>query len=207
MGIIRKQENLKKTSLSLLLTTIGRPELKKMLLSIIAQVETYDYLTIVVDGPKYEKASRDIFESLKDQIKCEYRFIVHPENLGYWGHPIRNFYQKNLKGDFILHCDDDDYYLDDALSTIRKVCVDKNLMYVFKMWIGKKGNKRWLSKRVAVGNIGTPMGIVPNKPNCMGTWKNFVGGDGKFFEETQKKLGGSNNVRFVDHFIYMAVNT
>ena len=200
-------ENEKKTSLSLLLTTIGRPDLKKMLDSIVSQAKDIDYLTVVVDGPEYEEAARAIWEPMKDQFKCNCQFIVHPENLGYWGHPLRNFYQKNLQGDFILHCDDDDYYLEGALDKIREVCVDKNLMYVFKMWIGPNGNKRWLSKRVVMGNIGTPMGIIPNNPSIMGNWKNFVGGDGKFFEQTLSNLGGASNARFVDFFIYMAVNT
>jgi hypothetical protein len=194
----------KDVELSLLLVTIGRPTLKAMLESIKSQIRDIDYLTIIVDGPKFEEDTKKIVDEFDFDSNsiCKFNFIVHPENLGYWGHPIRNIYQTQLKGDFILHCDDDDIYLENAFDDIREaVSKDLNKMYVFKMWISKKGNYRWFNKAVVMGNIGTPMGIIPNKPECMGRWKDFVGGDGRFFEATHKKLG-TQNVEFVDKFIY-----
>lgn len=193
-------KNKKDICLSLLLVTIGRPTLKAMLESINKQIKENDYLTIIVDGPDYENDVKNIVKGF--DFDCNFELIIHPENLGYWGHPIRNIYQTKLKGDFILHCDDDDIYLDNAFDDIREsVSKDLNKMYVFKMWISKGGNYRWFNKAVVMGNIGTPMGIIPNKPECMGKWKDFVGGDGRFFESTHKKLG-IQNVEFVDKFIY-----
>src|SRR5680860_231143 len=93
-------------SLTVFLTTIGRPSLKNMLDSLIDQLNDIDYLYIFIDGPEGKHETKTIIN--KYTFKCQVIVTVHPKNLGHWGHALRNEYQKKLKGDYILHADDDD---------------------------------------------------------------------------------------------------
>jgi hypothetical protein len=178
-------------SLNVLLTTIGRDELKsRMLPSLVNQLNSNDYLTIVSDDNHQQV--RDAINSL--DFKCTVTHIANSEKLGFWGHGSRNKYQNNLLGDYILNADDDDSYVDGCFDFIRSVAIE-NKLYLFKFQGG--GEFFWRDKIVCIGNIGTPCGVIPNNKN-LPYWEHFYGGDGTFYVS----LANMIEVEFVDYVIY-----
>src|SRR5262245_16362196 len=91
-------------SLHVLLATIGRSSLIRMLKSLQFQLQSSDYLTVVFDAQDVDGVYSQTEEILKE-FSCHYNIIMEPTNLGFWGHGVRNKYNQ-LQGDFILHADD-----------------------------------------------------------------------------------------------------
>ena len=184
-------------SFNVLLTTIGREELKnKMLPSLVNQLNENDYLTIVSD------MNHDIvIEYLKEfDFKCKVTHIANETTLGYWGHGSRNKYQNNLEGDFILNGDDDDRYADGCFDYIRSVVKEKKL-YIFKHQNG--GGVAWSQHGIVqIGNIGTSCGVIPNNKN-LPDWEYFYGGDGAFYMSLSKMI----DYEFIDYVIYKVRDT
>jgi hypothetical protein len=185
-------------SINVLLTTIGRPELRvRMLPSLVNQLMPHDYLTIVSDlNHKY------VAECISEfNFRCPVFHIMNPSALGYWGHESRNKYQNNLMGDFIMNGDDDDRYTEGALDAVRQYATDTNKLYIFKH--ENKGGFAWSTHGVIqIGNIGTSCGVIPNRKD-LPTWEHFYGGDGRFYE----KLSQMMPYEFIDFVIYKVNDT
>ena len=87
-------------SLHVLIATVGRNSLMRMLNSLKPQLGSQDYLTVVFDAVDRENIySRTVAYLAEFECKCS--VIMEPVNLGYWGHAIRNKHNQ-LPGDFIL---------------------------------------------------------------------------------------------------------
>lgn len=182
-------------SLHVLIATTGRESLFKMLDSLELQLESNDFLTIVFDAIDRDNIF-DLLENTLVKFECICNVIMEPYNLGFWGHGIRNKYNQ-LRGDFVLHGDDDDTYLPEAIATIKKeVSKDLNALYVFPMltiYGCIRGNP------MVLGNIGTPMGVIPAYYNSQAKWGYFYGGDFAFYELLSKKVP---RIVYVDFPIY-----
>jgi hypothetical protein len=171
-------------TISVFLTTIGKPTLANMLKSLINELEANDFLYIAIDGKEYyDQANKQITQYIND-FKCNITVFYIEKNLGYWGHGCRNFYQKNLKGDFILHGDDDDVYIRGSFKKIREAIdvSDKQSIIFFRI-IGdyRHDDFVWKDPSLRHGNIGTPCGLIPNIPDKMGNWECRYGGDFSFY--------------------------
>jgi len=171
-------------SISVFLTTTGRPTLTNMLKSLISELEINDFLYIAIDGEDYfDKASKQIVQFIND-LNCNINILYIKKNLGFWGHGCRNLYQKNLKGDFILHGDDDDIYIKGSFKKIREAidASDKQSIIFFKIILDYRYNDFvWKDPSLKLGNIGTPCGLIPNIPDKMGNWEYRYGGDFSFY--------------------------
>jgi hypothetical protein len=181
-------------SFQVLIATIGRPSLQRMLDSLSPQLQEQDCLTLVFDG--YSK----IPEFNLKNFKCEIKQYFEPIALGYWGHRIRNKYSSIIeKRDFVMHADDDDIYLPDVFSELRHQCISKNTLYIARM------NNRKIRRIIPEGDfirinhIGTPNGIIPYDLNMKTEWKHQYGGDGLFYETISKEA----NVIFLPTVIYL----
>lgn len=168
-------------SISVLLTTIGRPELNGMLKSLEFELNEYDNLYIVVDGKQFSNKAQEIISKYK--FKGDVQVIIEEETLGYWGHAIRNKHQKTLKGDYILHADDDDTYLKNSFDKMRKYCAYKDKIVFFRFILDYSKNMLvWKSSPgLSFANIGTPSGLIPNIPEKFGVWEYRHGGDYDFY--------------------------
>lgn len=184
-------------SFHFLMPTIGRRCIFRALDSLALQVKPQDYLTIIFDAKDVDHVFQQVKEKLSS-FNCKTNLIFESTNLGFWGHGIRNKYNK-LPGDFILHCDDDNKYLPNSISMIRKLCDDTSKLYIFKVKIC--GGIAWSTPSVALGNIDTACGIVPAQYNSLSTWQPVYGGDFRFYESLVKNLKNSDVV-FVDYVIY-----
>ena len=177
---------------NILIATIGRPTLQRMLDSLHQQLNNDDCLTIVFDGHTNMPSSFDI-----SKFKCKVINYCEPTPLGFFGHGIRNKYASILeKRDFIMHADDDDTYIEDSFHKLRNMIIYDNL-YITKMIF----NNNLIIPRnneIITNNIGTPNGIIPYNLNLLGEWKHFYGGDAEFY----KTISQISKTIFLDLIIY-----
>lgn len=186
-------------SINILLTTIGREELKTLMLpSLVNQLNENDYLTIVSDTNH-----RFVSECLSQfNFKCTIFHIMNNVQLGHWSHPSRSKYQNNLLGDFIMNADDDDRYVDGAFDTIRNTVIDKDTIYLFK--VGWYGNFSWRTKGIIeIGYISTQCGVIPNTHDLPDWPYDAYDGDGRFYQNLCK----NRKVEFIDYVIYKIRDT
>lgn len=184
-------------SFHVLIATIGKPSLFTMLDSLRNQLEKQDYLTIVYDAEDEGDTLDELPEHLQS-FQCQCTVIMEPENLGFWGHGIRNKHNV-LAGDFILHADDDDVYFPDAFSTLREECTDPSTLYFFSM-IGLDGTVH-TAKPFRYGNVSTQMGVIPQAYNSRATWANRYGGDFDFYKQLIQLIPQK---KFIKKVLYQA---
>ena len=182
-------------SFHILMATMGKESIFKMLDSLKKQLRKNDYLTIVFDGP--ELPNVDKIKQFTSDFNCKVNVIVEDTNLGYWGHAIRNKHNQ-LPGDFVFHIDDDDNIASDCMETLRKTCKNQNTIYIFKM--NNKGDIIWNTKEIILGEIGTPMGIIPVKLNSTSVFTYKYGGDYDFYKKLEEN---GNQIEYVDKVIYI----
>jgi hypothetical protein len=181
-------------SFNILIATIGRPSLQRMLNSLKCQLEEQDCLTIVFDG----HSQIPVFDISNFKCKINQHFESVP--LGAWGHGVRNKYASILeKRDFVMHADDDDIYLPGVFTEIRKYCLDKDPLYIARMHLSKFNRVIPEGDFIRINHIGTPNGIIPFELNKKQQWKHQYGGDGLFYESLSKM---SNKTVFLPIVIY-----
>ena len=188
--------------ISVFITTIGRETLINMLESLVNELTEKDYLYIFIDGKHNENKARTIINKIINLFVCEVIIKVEDEPLGNWGHGLRNKYQSTLKGDYIMHADDDDTYIKGSFNKIReKINETDNDETIFYYRFNYRYNSNltvWYTPELMGGNIGTPSGVIPNKPELFGEWKNKHGGDYDFYSTCK-----FTNQIFVDEIIYV----
>jgi len=176
-----------------LLATIGRPSLQKMIDSLKPELVEGDHLTIVFDG--VQRNHCDI-----SNMKCNTHIYEENTPLGYWGHGIRNKYAPLLEQtDFVMHADDDDIYIPGSFSFLRTECCDHKTLYIAQMKSYIAHTVYPLKDDVCFENIGTPMGIIPYNHNQHHEWGLFYGGDGYFYENISKVA----NIVWLKKIIYL----
>jgi len=182
---------------NIILTTIGRESITRMVNSIYPQLKKGDYLTIICDC-RLTAVLPKITECLERSV-CNIVLIQNSEVKGYMGHGSRTFFQNKLFGDYLMNADDDDYYLPDAMESIRSVCKEEKL-YIFKM----ADEKREIPfvPSLTESNIGTPCGVIPNNSN-LPMWGERYGGDFDFYNNLSKQV----RFEFVDKVIYKIRNS
>ncbi|QKF94629.1 glycosyltransferase [Fadolivirus algeromassiliense] len=194
-GFLYKEQS-KSLSFHVLISTIGRMTLVHTLKSLVNQLTVSDYLTIVYDG-KENTGNIKYIEKLVQKFKCKVKILVEPNNLGYWGHSIRNKYNI-LDGDFVMHGDDDDFYPADIFDKLRKICNNTDFIYIFKF---EGHTSEIYSEEYTHGTIGTPSGVIPTKYNNQSNWGLVYGGDCMFYQGLESKFG--NRFIFIPEYIYI----
>jgi len=189
-------------TISVFITTIGRPTLNGMLLSLVNELTEKDTLYIFIDGKDNETKSKLIINNVINLFVCEVIITVEDTPLGYWGHGLRNKYQSQLKGDYIMHGDDDDAYIEGSFDKIREKINNSDnddVIYYYKFYTNFSLKVFvWNNPALSFGNIGTPSGVIPNKPELFGEWGYVHGGDYFFYNSCK-----FNHEEFVDEIIYM----
>jgi len=195
IGRVYNENQKKKHSFHILLATIGNKSIFNMLVMLQQQLSEIDYLTIVYDATDKNKTF-DRVKKICKNFKCKVNIIMEEENLGFWGHGIRNKYNE-LEGDYIYHIDDDDILYEDSMEIIRKHCNNKNIIYIFKIRL--KNNKViWVNKKVEYSKISTQSGVIPMHLNKEAIWTSRYGGDYDFYNELYSKY----NFLFINKIIY-----
>lgn len=167
-------------SFHILLATIGRSSLQRMVSSVLPQLTAHDHLTVVFDGVPPMTLNTD-------GALCTIHIYQEPTALGSWGHGIRTKYAPLLeRTDFVLHADDDDIYLPDTIDQLRTRCTDQTTLYIARMTTGSEVYPK--TETIEINNIGTPMGIIPYDANKNGTWGSRRGGDGEFYVQLAARV-------------------
>jgi lipopolysaccharide biosynthesis glycosyltransferase len=183
-------------SFNILLATVGRPTLQRMLYSLSAQLNPIDCVTIVFDNMKEVPKSFDY-----STFTCKVNIYCEPVKLGYWGHGIRNKYANLLeKRDFIMHGDDDDIYPSDCFKLLRDDCTNPDILYVGKH-TGKSGDIGRDTNDLTIGKCGTTSGIIPYELNKTGRWGHLIGGDGQFNKQIELKAKSIQYLSYVTYII------
>lgn len=105
------------------------------------------------------------------------------------GYSARTRGMQRATGTHIAFLDDDDTYTSNAISLMREAACDSPV--IFRMEY-VNGSQLWRTQSVSLANVGTPMFLVPNKPELLGEWRAWVGdscGDYRFISETVNKMG------------------
>jgi hypothetical protein len=179
-------------SLHILLATIARPSLHKMLDSIFPFLTKEDHITIVFDGVDVIPINQETLGTI--------HIFQEPIALGFWGHGVRNKYAPLLqKTDFVMHADDDDTYNKHAFITIRSICTDVNTLYIMKLFNEKRNTYVPAYPKIENTNISTQCGIIPFERNMKGYWGLYYGGDFAFYQSIEA-LGP---VTFCENVIYL----
>ena len=195
-----------KPTFHILISTAGRPSLKRILDSLKDQLSPNDAITIVFDGPEALKNSR-YTDDWVNKFNCPIIKIEQTPALGFWGHEVRNKYQAQLqpKTTYIMNADDDDKYVDGAFDKLRDKLTDPNKLYIARMTTSANYTNRtkFLPKNknlsIKFGNIGTPCGIIPFDKAGKSQWTHRHGGDFDYYNSLKDKVDG---VEFIDILLY-----
>lgn len=180
----------------ILIVTMGRSTIQKMVNSLLPQLYEGDHVTILFDGVPVQNIE---IGGASCQIHMEE--VQEPQRY-YAQHSIRTKASTLLQQtDFVMHADDDDIYTDDAFTILRRACTDKDTLYVAKMMCKLKNDELIpRTPEIASGNIGTPCGIIPYYLNSMAPWTNTGSGDGDFYVGIATH---ASRIEFIDHVIYI----
>lgn len=159
-------------NITFIVPTIGRPSLMKTLESI----ETLSGDEILIVG---NIVDLDVQRPEVIFIYCE------PGND--WGHKERNYATPFARCPYIAHIDDDDFYAFGSRALMADAIVKhSDQPTIFRMRY-PNGITLWQEPAIRCGNVGTPMFLMPNRPEMFGTWGSFVGGDCHFLETSKWK--------------------
>lgn len=184
-------------SFNVICTTLGRNTLGRLLDSVVNQLSSKDYLTIISDyNHEFVQNTLSMYN-----FKCSLSHLKNEQGpTGGYGHRLLNTYMNSLDGDYIMFADDDDRYTEGAFEVIRNTVKNKKTLYIFKhKWYG---TINWTVRDFTLGNVGKCMGVIPNTKD-LPSFREDVLGDVYFYEDLSKKFESE----FVDHIIYKVRDT
>ncbi len=173
--------------LSIIIPTCGRESLNDVILSIFRNGGTkVDEILVVGDGP--QPMSRRI-AGLMSSISGfpEVRYFEHGPHRQTGG-PQRNFGMTQATGTHLIAIDDDDLYVNDALTIVRQAILEHPLnVLLFKeesKVVRHSWGVVWKDKEIRRGNVGTQMVVAPNIPGRVGQWGSTYENDYDFIRST-----------------------
>lgn len=162
-------------SISVILPTLGRPCLRKVLDELRTQLSAQDEVLVIGDGPVGA-------ESVVEEFGKGFRYLEHgPDHA--WGGPQRNFAIPFARGSHLMFVDDDDAILKDSLRDVRQgIKEDPDRPLMFRMYEGPLS--LWREMTLVEGNVSTQMFVTPNVAGRLGTWSRRYAGDFDFIKST-----------------------
>lgn len=153
--------------LSIIIPTIARFSLLRTLQALAPQLRD-DEVIVVGDGPR-PRAS-----AMVDSMGPCFRYMQGPATAR-WGNAQRHTGLLHATGDYLWFVDDDDKPEPDALANIRAAIADhpgKALMFRCQ-WNNYRyvpDGTIWWEEEGDTFHVGTPMLVVPNKQDKLGSW-------------------------------------
>lgn len=140
-------------SISVIVPTVGRIQLRRSLESVYGQLEADDELILVADGP-----IRSVRDVVAEFASPRLRYLEHDDPESSFGWAQRNVGMRIASGDVMAFLDDDDTYLPNALASIRREAVHGRPMIFRREY---KDRFSWTAPEFIEGEIGTGMFVVP----------------------------------------------
>ena len=187
-------------SFNVILTSVGRPTLARMLSTFAHQLTRHDFITILSD---IDPANAGLVNNTNATLHavfchgCTKIFRQNDPPLGAFGHRSRTVHQVSLPGAFHMHADDDDFYTPDAFEIIRSVVTTlAPRVYIFR--VAKENYYPNINRKELIAfptlftndpltvrllNGGTPCGVVRNVGEELPIWLPKIGGDALFWED------------------------
>lgn len=154
--------------ISFIVPTVGRPSL----LTTLRSIECWPGDEVIVIG------------NVKAGVIGQVRYITCPP-AGDWGHTERNIAMPMAHGRYIAHIDDDDVYVPGTRALMADaIQQNPERPVIFRMRF-PNGITLWRDPKIYCGNLGTPCFLTPNKPEMLGKWGSFVGGDCEFLQTSK----------------------
>lgn len=169
-------------SISIIIPTIGKPTLGRVVFQIQPQLQDHDELIVASDG--INANVKALVENLNDS---RIKYIEYtPGPSGNRGHTVRNYVMPLATGTHLYFLDDDDELLPNALNVIREAIVtNTDKIIIFR--IHHDSSIIWNDRKITIGNVGTQMFVVPKCADKLGKWKEQACGDYYFIESCASK--------------------
>jgi len=168
-------------SLSFLVPTAGRPELRNLLASLSFQMGERDECLII--GDTHDGPLDDV-EALVRSYGPRYRYIEHDAGEHAHGHPQMNAGMAAARGDWLVFNDDDDVFVPGCVETIRTVADGRTVPVLFR-YLNYYGFLVWVERGLFAENyIGGHCLVCPNDLGRLGRWSDRYAGDWDFVNET-----------------------
>ena len=164
-------------TLSVIIPTTGRPSLLVTLESLRNQDWiSGDEIILAYDGV----VPPDFYSSISSFSGLPIKVRGVDDGPHYdWGHTPRNKVMPTVEAKWLCHIDDDDIYVDGAISMIRSTVSGTSAPHMFRM-VNKNGTEVWRVQGALVfGNVATPC-IVHPRMDSYPYWISKVGGDCDF---------------------------
>jgi len=177
--------------LTIVVPTIGRPELSRTLDSIDKQHDVSAVQVLVVADTfggrtqELEKARVSVF-----QRGPRYRWLEHDGGQHMVGQPQRQYGMEHAAGQWIAFTADDNILEKGALAAIwhEVAALPHAMPMLFKVRTWQAGVV-WQRRELLLGNIDADCMVVPNIPEKLGKWHNVYAGDFHFAEDTATLWG------------------
>jgi hypothetical protein len=205
MQLHQQAQDTSQLTFHVLILTVGRASIFRLLDSLEYQLSSRDYLTVAIHAVDKENSTASVLPPagavvprrnavgpeavtarLQRGFKCSYfiqRIKLRPRQ---HYHQIRQM-MKGIPGDFVIHSDDDNYYLPDAFLQIREHAVDRNTLYVFRL--GNCSSSipyTWRLKHLRIANVDTGNGVIPGWLNDKANWALLYFGDYHYYRNIHK---------------------
>lgn len=195
-----------KPLLTVIVPTIGRPTLDRMLRSLRENTKGYleaycnpAFLEILVIGDSHKETFRSGLRYAQQvSEKWQATYLEHDGGTHCYGHPQRNYGMKIAKGEWLAWMQDDDVWLPNAMRAIVESLQDatewvagnsEELLDIrprlFRTLTWQAGPV-WREKRLYEGNIDADCIITPNIKDRLGEWTCRYCGDFDFIVHTCK---------------------
>lgn len=175
-------------TVSVLVATLGRPTLERALTSITSQTKEGDQVLVIGATPEIEARAK--------AAGCD--FVQCPPGNN-WGGREREVGLQHATGEYVAFLDDDDIYFPDALDAMHAAMkTHPGQATIFKMHIAWTDGYLWTDPVLVMGNVGTPMVLLPNTPLVRrGRWGMDYGNDFGYLESIKLKQDDVNWDPFV----------
>lgn len=137
------------TKLSVIIPTIGRESLA----AAVRSCNGADEIVVVFDGCPVQELPGPV--------------VTATVSGGDNGYTARRKGMELATGTHLAFLDDDDQYMAGALNVMKPACCDRPV--IFRMDHPEHGIL-WREPKLEFGNVGTPMFLVPNRPEKLGHW-------------------------------------
>lgn len=131
-----------------------------------------------------------VLANISPQLLPGDELLVDVNSDGDWGGNARNRMMAKATGNALMFIDDDDdTYVANALEIVRDGFVTAPTKIHLFRYLHSDGDVYWKFPQIALGNVGTPMIIVPNIKDKLGAWTDRYQCDVDFLMETHKLMG------------------
>jgi hypothetical protein len=179
--------------LSVIIPTIGRPTLPRLLDSMDRQERHGEGVQILVVGDSH--AGADLRQArdhvLEERDADRYVWLEHDGGVHAWGHPQRTVGMQHAAAPWIAFSQDDNIMTWGAFASIHDA-IDKTpephpILLRVRTW---QAGVVWRVDQVSHGNVDADCVVVPNDPQRFGRWEHVYEGDFHFIRQTVNRWGG-----------------